>query len=59
MNMFSIINVNFQNHWTANVQMAVAQKLCVQKPIVMDTISIECVFHALCMANCCDKEVSG
>ena len=38
MNMFSIINVNFRNHWTANVQMAVAQKLCVQKPIVMDTI---------------------
>ena len=51
--------VNFQSKWTTNVEMTVALKLGVQKSNIVDTSNIGCVWHALCMVYCWNKEVSG
>ena len=51
--------VNFQSKWTPNVEMTVALKLIVQKSNIVDTSNIGCVWHALCMVYCLNKEVSG
>ena len=37
--------------------MTVSWKLHVQKSKIVNTRNIECVWHALCMAYCCDKEM--
>ena len=43
--------VNFQSQQTTNVEMTVAQKLCVQKSNIMDTGNTECVWHAIRMGS--------
>ena len=51
--------VNFQSKWTTNVEMTVALELGVQKSNIVDTSNIRCVWHALCMVYCRNKEVSA
>ena len=45
--------------WTTKIDMIFAWKLRAQNCNIMDTRNIECVWHALCMAYCCDKQMPG
>ena len=51
--------VNFQSEWITNVEMTVALKLGVKKSNIVDTSNIGCVWRALRMVYCCNKEVTG
>ena len=39
-----------------SVEMTVAWKMCVQQSNTVDICDIKCVWRALCMADCCDKD---
>ena len=45
--------------WTTKIDMIFAWKLRAQNCNIMDTRNIEWVWHALCMAYCCDKQMPG